>query len=84
MTKAISFLKFVGKWGAIALAVYVFSTWLTGLDFETRYGWYMFLGVMALGYVDGTGKDRAAELEQRIKYLERQAAARQPANWDYP
>lgn len=64
------FLKTAGKWALILGALYIGSLFISGLDFETRIGWFIFGLAMAIGYVDGSQKDRMAALEYRVKELE--------------
>lgn len=66
-----SFLKQAGKWALILGAIYIVTTLFSGFDFETRVGWLLAALGMAIAYVDGTQKDRIANLEYRINELSR-------------
>ena len=70
MMKVWSGIKLIGKWGAILGAIYIGTTMLSDLDFETRVGWFLGALALAVAYVDGTQKDRIADLEFRIAALE--------------
>jgi hypothetical protein len=65
------FLKSAGKWLLILGGVWLVTLYLSGVDFETRTGWYLFALAMGIAYLDGTQKDKIAALEYRIKELER-------------
>ena len=71
MGKIGRFFKFAAKWAAIAVAIYVASTLFSGLDFETRLFLMLFGLGMAIAYVDGKQKDRIANLEYRVREIER-------------
>jgi hypothetical protein len=66
-----SVIKLVGKWSIILGAIYIGTTLFSGLDFETRTGWFLGALAMAIAYVDGTQKDRIASLEFRVDELTR-------------
>lgn len=66
--------RFVGntaKWIGILAAVYLGSLFLSGLDFETRIGWFLAGLAMSIAYVDGSLKDRISMLEYRVDELNR-------------
>ena len=71
MKRVGSAIKLVGKWAIILGAIYAGMTLLSGLDFETRIGWFLTALAMAIAYVDGTQKDRIATLEYRVDELSR-------------
>lgn len=71
MAKIGSFLKLALKWGAILAGFYIVATLFSGLDFESRTGWILFGLAMGIAYVDGSHKDRIADLEFRVRSMER-------------
>jgi hypothetical protein len=66
-----SVIKIVGKWSIILGAIYIGTTLLSGVDRETRTGWFFGAFAMAIGYVYITQKDRITNLEFRVDELTR-------------
>ena len=66
-----SFTKLAAKWALILGVIYSGSTMFSGLDFETRIGWFLAGLAMAIAYVDGSHKDRIASLEYRVDQMAR-------------
>jgi len=71
MKRAWSFTKSIGKWLLILAAIYIGSTLISGVDFETRMGWFLAALALAIAYVDGTQKERISTLEYRVDELVR-------------
>lgn len=65
------FLKSAAKWLGILAAIYLGSTFLTELPFESRMGWFLGGLAMAIAYVDGSLKERIANLEYQVSELNR-------------
>lgn len=72
MKKIGAFFKFILKWAAILIGIWIAAVLFSDLEAQTR----IFLGfiavAMAISYVDSTHKDRISNLEFRIGELERQ------------
>ncbi|MDB6148179.1 MAG: hypothetical protein JWO45_1843 [Spartobacteria bacterium] len=71
MKQVWSIVKLAAKWSIILGAIYVATTFFSGLDFESRTGLFLAALAMAIAYVDGNQKDRIANLEFRVDELTR-------------
>lgn len=72
----IRFLKSALKWGVILAGIYAGSLLVSGMDFESRTGWFFFGIALAVAYVDGSLKDRISSLEYKIEQMDRQLNGR--------
>jgi hypothetical protein len=61
----------LGKWSLILGAIYIGTTLFNDMNFESRTGWFLSALAMAIAYVDGTQKERIANLEFRVQELAR-------------
>lgn len=61
----------VFKWALILGAIYIGTTLFNDMSFESRTGWFLVALAMAIAYVDGTQKERIANLEFRVQELAR-------------
>lgn len=67
-----NYVKGAAKWLGIAAGFYVIGLLLADVTFETKV-FLMFAGLaMAVAYLDGTFKDRIADLEYKVDRLRRQ------------
>lgn len=76
MRKTGRFVLFLGKWILIFGGIYTVATLFSGLDFETRIGWFLAALAFGIAYVDSSHKDRIAALEYRVDELNRQLNGR--------
>lgn len=66
-----SFIKFVVKWCLIMFVIYTVATVISGLDLEHRMFWFLAGLGLFIAYVDGSNKEKIADLQYQINELSR-------------
>lgn len=62
--------KMIAKWTLILGGIYVITSAAGDVSFETKIGWAVMGLGLGLAYVDGSLRDRIADLEERLDRYE--------------